>query len=134
MDTERLFDAIRSCWIAETSAEPENWTAANPAFGQCEVSSLIVLEYLGGDLDLHEVFRDGRHLEYHYSNRLPADDTVDLTIGQFRPGDEIQFLRTQAHEFIRANYPRLAPDLASRHRMLRSAVAARLGHQGDWLP
>jgi len=80
--------AIRSAWAADTSANP-NWSDANPASGQCDVTALLVRELLGGDILVANVIRDGDRLERHAWNRLPGGVDVDLTRGQYREGEQL---------------------------------------------
>ena len=81
--------AIRSSWAIETSDDPERWTRANPARGQCVGTSLLVRELLGGEILLANVIREGEWVERHAWNRLPTGVTVDLTRSQFTCGEEL---------------------------------------------
>ena len=127
VDRERLIAAIRESWSTATAAGDAPWSPDNPSRGQCDVTSLVVLEYLGGDLQLAEVRVDGERTEYHYWNLL-ADEVLDLTRGQFRDGEEIVELARHPHDFIRTNYGQSKGDVRHRHEILRSAVIERLGH------
>ncbi|MFF3679294.1 alpha/beta fold hydrolase [Streptomyces sp. NPDC002120] len=85
--------AIRAGWSAETS-EPAGiskvpWTSENPAWGQCDITALVVQDLVGGDLVLGEVFHDGRPEGYHWWNLLPGGVRVDLTREQFRRGETV---------------------------------------------
>ncbi|MEV7833855.1 alpha/beta hydrolase [Streptomyces subrutilus] len=85
--------AIRAGWSAETS-EPADlskvaWNADNPAWGQCDITALVVQDLVGGDLVLGEVFLDGRQEGYHWWNLLPGGIRVDLTREQFRRGEVV---------------------------------------------
>ncbi|MHB0767069.1 YunG family protein [Bradyrhizobium sp. 5.13L] len=46
-DPDQVQDALRKAWSLSTSSQ---WTANNPAAGQCSVTSLLVHELFGGDL------------------------------------------------------------------------------------
>jgi hypothetical protein len=59
--------AIRSAWGSDTTDEPELWSGENPALGQCAVTALVVREYLGGEIVVAGVVRDGRRV-----GRLPG--------------------------------------------------------------
>lgn len=78
--------ALRRSWSAETSADSERWTRANPAWGQCAVSSLVVQDHLGGEL-----LRCHAPGGSHYFNALPDGSWLDTTGEQFgsdfMPGD-----------------------------------------------
>jgi hypothetical protein len=75
---------LRDVWSRDTSAQPDEWTAQNPALGQCAVTALIVQDVCGGDLLRSTV--DGIS---HYWNRLPSGAELDLTFEQFGPGARI---------------------------------------------
>ncbi|MFG2986762.1 alpha/beta fold hydrolase [Streptomyces sp. NPDC048258] len=85
--------AIRAGWSAET-CEPANvtgipWTAENPAWGQCDITAVVVQDIVGGELVLGEVFHDGRQEGYHWWNQLPGGIRIDLTREQFRRGETV---------------------------------------------
>ena len=75
---EPLIAAIREAWTRETSADPRGWSDANPAWGQCAVTALLIQDGHGGDLLRAEV-----NGVSHYWNRLPSGVEVDLTREQF---------------------------------------------------
>ncbi len=64
--------AIRAAWGAETSADPDEWTAENPSRGQCDATAALLRSYLGGEILVADVVRDGQRLESHAWNRLPS--------------------------------------------------------------
>lgn len=74
-----IAEAIKLCWIKETSNQPEKWTATNPALGQCVVTSLIINEMFGGIIIRGEM-KSGQS---HYWN-LVGNDIIDLTKDQFK--------------------------------------------------
>ncbi|MER6315124.1 alpha/beta hydrolase [Streptomyces sp. NPDC001581] len=85
--------AIRAGWSAGTS-EPAGigkvpWTPENPAWGQCDITALVVQDLVGGELVLGEVFHDGRPEGHHWWNLLPGGVRVDLTREQFRRGETV---------------------------------------------
>jgi hypothetical protein len=81
---DRLRSALERAWSAETSSEPEGWSPANPAWGQCAVSALVVQDLLGGEL-VRSIVQDTPH----YWNRLPDGREVDLSLAQFGASPEI---------------------------------------------
>ena len=83
---ELLEEALKSSWIRETSNQPEKWSSANPALGQCVVSSLMVNEMFGGEIIRGE-FKNG---QTHYWN-LVGKNIIDLTKSQFN--GELSFER-----------------------------------------
>jgi hypothetical protein len=52
--------------------------------GQCGTTSLVLNDYLGGDLVVADVFVNDLKDGVHYWNRLPDGRVVDLTRDQFR--------------------------------------------------
>lgn len=127
MDKDRLVAAIRSSWSQATSADSNIWTTDNPSRGQCDVTSLVVLEYLGGDLQLARVYLDGKHVEHHYWNQLSDHEEMDLTRGQFPDDYVIAEPDRVSQDFIRTNYPTIRQELRERHDRLRRAVADKVG-------
>ena len=122
-----LFEAIRASWSRESSADPDRWDEANPALGQCEVTSLVILEYLGGDLQLSRVFVDGELSEHHHHNLLGPDDTVDLTAEQFAGHEEFEEVTRLEHDMVRTRFPELRAEIRDRYDILAPAVVALIG-------
>lgn len=82
---ERLTAAIAQSWSAETTSMPDEWSPDNPARGQCTPTSLIVQDYLGGDLErLVTSYRGNR--ETHYRNIVDGQ-VVDCVRSQY-PTDQ----------------------------------------------
>jgi hypothetical protein len=86
----QLEDAIRASWCSETSDRPETWTSDNPAYQQCDVTARVVRDYLGGEILVAGVVRDGKRVDRHAWNRLPSGLTVDLTREQFCAGERLE--------------------------------------------
>ncbi|MGI9528446.1 MAG: YunG family protein [Acidimicrobiia bacterium] len=125
-DRARVIDAIRGSWSAETSSTPDEWSTEVPAKGQCDASSFVAWEYLGGDLVLGQVFADGAQTEHHYWNRIDGED-LDLTGEQFTNGEDIREIATLGSEQLRTQQGSMKPDVASRIGVMRSLVGERLG-------
>jgi hypothetical protein len=87
---DEVSDAIRSAWSRETSDDPDEWSAENPARGQCAVTALLVRDLLGGEILIANVVRDGRRVDRHAWNRLPSGLDLDLTRSQFRAGEQFE--------------------------------------------
>jgi len=85
-----LEDAIRASWTREISEEPDKWSDENPAFGCCAVTSMVVRDYLGGDLVIAGVVKDGVRVDRHVWNVLPSGLAVDLSRDQFRDGEQYE--------------------------------------------
>ena len=126
-ERESVIRAIRNSWSLETSAE-DAWAADNPAKGQCEVSSFVAWQYLGGDLVLAQVFLDDKQVEHHYWNRIDGED-VDLTREQFRQGERIVEVDVLRDGFLADNMSTMKPEVLGRINVMREKVAARLGKQ-----
>ena len=125
MDRDDVIDAIRQSWCRATSAAPEEWDRDNPARGQCDVSSFVLWEHLGGDLVEGQVFVDGAQTEHHYWNRV-GDEDIDATAEQFRGGEEIREHRVLTSADITARRDQMRSELAERIGLLRTSVDRRL--------
>jgi hypothetical protein len=115
-----LAAVIRAAWALDTCdpVDADDWSAANPARGQCGSTALVIHDLLGGDLLIAEVIRgDGSRQGVHYWNLLPDGNEVDLTRGQFS-GDEV----VQQPRIVRrpAGPPKRCAEqyLRMRHRVL----------------
>ncbi len=85
-----LESAIRESWGRDTSDDPDEWSPSNPARGQCAVTAMVVRDFVGGEILLANVLRDGRRVERHAWNRLPSGVSVDLTRSQFKHGEQYE--------------------------------------------
>ena len=111
--------AIRAAWSQKTSDDPDEWSEANPARGQCAVTALLVRELLGGEILVANVLRDGVRVDRHAWNRLPSGLTLDLTREQFTQGE--RFAEPRVEE------PVLTHRHPGRFATLRERVRSRLG-------
>lgn len=114
-----LESAIRRAWARDTSDDPDEWSPANPARGQCAVTALLVRELLGGEILVANVLRDGRRVERHAWNRLPSGLSLDLTRDQFASGESLGEPAVEE--------PALTHRHPERFAALRSRVHAELG-------
>ena len=81
-DEERVRGALTHAWSRETAVQ---WTAENPASGQCNVTAAVVHDLFGGEL-----LRTPLPGVMHYYNRIDGR-RVDLTDSQFTaPGARFQ--------------------------------------------
>jgi predicted GNAT family acetyltransferase len=119
MTLAELEDAVRAAWGADTTDEPERWSPANPALGQCDVTALLVRELLGGEILVANVVRDGRRVGNHAWNRLPSGLAVDLTRTQFVDGEAL------GEPTVRE--PAIATGATERYRVFAARVRARVG-------
>ena len=113
-EMQALFDVLRQVWRADTSFDPDGWSPANPAFGQCAVTALIVQEAFGGEL-LRGAYADGSH----YWNRLPQGIEVDLTAEQFEARPTFDTTEPRSRVYVLSN-----PDTCARYEALRRRVDA----------
>jgi hypothetical protein len=114
--------AIRDAWGRDTSDDPDDWSEANRARGQCAVTALVIRELLGGEILAANVLRDGVCVERHAWNRLPSGVTIDLT--------REQFVRGECFGEPRAEEPALTQRHPERFATLRERVRSRLGLDG----
>jgi len=82
---------------------------------------MVIQDLVGGELILGQVHVDGVKVGHHWWNRLPDGTTVDLTAGQFHPGEtvtgsEVRRRPPDAPRRCRGQY------LLLRHRMLGGLV------------
>ena len=73
-DPDEIQRALRKAWSLTTSSQ---WTASNPAAGQCNVTALLIHEVFGGDL-LKTPLAAGDH----FYNRIDGR-RFDFTASQF---------------------------------------------------
>jgi hypothetical protein len=85
----QLEQAIREAWSLDTADEDDGWTPENPSRGQCDITTLVVHDLLGGEVLGADVYLDGARIEGHMWNRLASGVDVDLTRDQFRRGEVI---------------------------------------------
>ncbi|MFI8850654.1 hypothetical protein ACIGW3_10785 [Streptomyces sp. NPDC053499] len=125
-ELDRIEGALRASWGADTCApddlERAGWSPANPAWGQCDVTALVVHDLLGGELMCGEVYAEsGGRQGFHWWNRLPDGSEIDLTRDQFRAGqvvmEGVSVPRPMGHSLRRA----------AEYTLLRTRVWERLG-------
>ncbi|HEY3612842.1 MAG TPA: hypothetical protein VGK92_04015 [Gaiellales bacterium] len=88
-----LAAALRTAWAADMCSPDDlgraGWSRENPAWGQCDITALVVNDCLGGDLVVGEVELAGEPHGHHWWNRLDDGLELDLTREQFRLGQVI---------------------------------------------
>lgn len=87
VELSRIELALRSCWSSETAWSPAQWSAANPAAGQCWSSAYVVRTLLGGEIVHAQVLPETDPKLWHAWNRLPDGVELDITREQF-PSDQ----------------------------------------------
>lgn len=85
MELETVADALRESWGPDTCSPEDipSWSAGNPARGQCATTAVVLHDYFGGSLVMGEVIVEGVRVDYHWWNRMPDGEEVDITRGQF---------------------------------------------------
>lgn len=125
---QELSEALRISWAADTAYNPEEWSQENKARGQCVVSSLIVQDYLGGELIRYEV-NEGSLRETHYMNQLPDGTVVDTTSSQYTLPVNMRRKPIDAGEFTSIRNKRLADEsTATRYEILKNRVDLHLAY------
>ena len=114
-----LEQAIRASWTREISEEPDKWSDDNPAYGCCAVTAMVVRDYLGGDLVIGGVVKDGVRVDRHVWNVLPSGLAVDLSRDQFRDGEDYEAPQPLNETTV--------PGTQERYELLAARVRARLG-------
>ncbi len=71
---DQLLSMLRESWSTETSSQ---WLPENPARGQCNVTSLVVQDFFGG-----EILKTAASGGWHFYNRI-AGERHDFTASQF---------------------------------------------------
>jgi hypothetical protein len=85
-DPDEIQRALRRAWSSSTASQ---WTANNPAAGQCNVTALLIHELFGGEL-LKTPLPDGDH----FYNRIEGQ-RYDFTASQF--DQPIAYMDLPAH-------------------------------------
>ncbi len=124
MDHQAITAAIEASFTGDTSVH-DDWTAANPARGHCDVASFVAWEHLGGDLVLGEVHVDGVFQEHHYWNRI-GDVDVDFTQSQFAGHEVITEKAVHDSALLAEKRGTMQPELLARIGAFRAAVATEL--------
>lgn len=79
---QQVTHALQQSWATDTSFDGDVLSAGNPARGQCVVSSLVMQDYVGGDLARARVTGQGID-EKHYYNVLDDGTVIDTTGQQY---------------------------------------------------
>lgn len=121
---QTIVDALQIAWGADTAYDPNDWSDKNRARGQCVVSSLIIQDYLGGELLRYSVDEGTLH-ETHYMNRLSSGVVIDTTGSQYDHPVTMRIKPIQLDGFKSIRDKRLA-DTATRKRY--EILKARVDH------
>lgn len=116
---------FKRVWIRETSAFPERWSPANPAYGQCLATSWVAKQYLGGQV-IQAVFTDRPIV--HFWNVLPSGEKYDFTDSQFQ-GEFIPWHNAHCEILtseLFGTYCKIFPGVADRYGLFTKRFYERL--------
>ena len=106
---EKLINALQKSWGTDTGFAPEDIVKVNPARAQCVPSSLVVQDYLGGEIVRYHVTGDGIN-EKHYFNILEDGTKVDTTGCQYSVPVKMELAPVDLKGFKSVREKRLADD------------------------
>jgi hypothetical protein len=119
---QNIVDALQLAWGADTAYDPNDWSDDNRARGQCVVSSLVVQDYLGGELLRYSIDKETLH-ETHYVNKLDNGATVDTTASQYNYPVNMRVKPIQLDNFKSIREKRLADESTrKRYEILKRRV------------
>ncbi|WP_313880732.1 alpha/beta fold hydrolase [Streptomyces silvisoli] len=123
----RIQRALHASWAADTCSADDvaraPWQPDNPAWGHCDITSLVVHDLFGGELVLGRVRLGDEERGHHWWNRLPGGAEVDLTREQFRLGESVVGGRTVPRP------PGLPVRRRAEYLLLRDRLARQLGSE-----
>lgn len=123
---ENILKALHDSWSSDTCFVAAEWSLENPARGQCVVSSLVVQEFLGGDLIRYQINGPGFE-EMHYANILPDQTILDTTGSQYTAPVSLTVLPVDLKGFSSIREKRLAdPTTRKRYDRLLMRVSNHL--------
>jgi hypothetical protein len=120
---EQLTHALRLSWSADTCYDAHEWTKENPGRGQCVSSSLVLQDYLGGDLLRYHV-TEGELDEKHYCNVLDNGTIIDTTGLQYEFPVNLRLKPVDLRDFTSIREKCLADSgTRRRYELLKSRVS-----------
>jgi len=131
---KQIIKALEASWSGDTAYNKSDWTPENPARGQCVVSSLVVQDYLGGDLVKCAV--DAENLqESHYFNKLDDGTMLDVTGKQYTFPVNFRLVPVSHEGFESIRDKRLSDDdTRLRYKILKSRVDSFLPQSKESAP
>lgn len=119
---QNIVDTLQLAWGVDTAYDPNDWGDDNRARGQCVVSSLVVQDYLGGELLRYSIDEGDLH-ETHYVNRLDNGVVIDTTASQYNHPVDMRLKPIQLDGFRSIREKRLADESTrKRYEILKSRV------------
>lgn len=121
-DIQTIIDALQLAWGADTAYDPNDWSEENKARGQCVVSSLVIQDYVGGELLRYSIDEGNLH-ETHYVNRLDHGAILDTTASQYQQPVTMRIKPIHLGGFASIREKRLADDSTrKRYKILKDRV------------
>ena len=118
--------ALEASWGPDTAFNRGEWTKENNARGQCVVSSLVVQDYLGGELLRCAIDNETLH-ETHYFNQLQDGTLVDTTKNQYTELVSMKIIPVAYEGFSSIREKRLSDDdTRQRYELLKQRVDSYL--------
>jgi hypothetical protein len=122
LNMQVIINALRSSWSKDTAFNPSEWSEDNRARGQCVVSSLVIQDYLGGELVRYMIDEGNLH-ETHYANMLDGGAILDTTASQYSRPVTMCIKPIDLKGFASARKKRLADDSTrKRYEILKARV------------
>ncbi len=117
MDIKHVEKAIKQSWDKDTCYPKlaDQWTAENPALGQCAVTALIIQHYFNGEILYCE------HTN-HYWNKLPDGKKIDLTKMQFAKDTKICQDKIKSRDEILNSQSAIQAKTAQRYQLLKQRI------------
>lgn len=117
----RLSSALREAWSSETCypGSKEEWTSQLPELGQCAVTSLVVQDFLGGQIVKNDAF-------HHYWNKLDSGACIDFTRAQFRGKGAIPIETQISRDDILKGDKAASANTTKRYKKLKTMVKRKL--------
>lgn len=106
---QKLQDALHKSWGTDTGFAPEDILKSNPARAQCVPSSLVVQDYLGGEIVRYHVIGEGID-EKHYFNVLDDGTEFDTTGCQYSVPVKMELAPFDLGKYKSVREKRLADD------------------------
>ena len=121
-----IVHALQLAWSTDTAYNPNDWSESNKARGQCVVSSLVVQDYLGGDMLRYSVDEGDLH-ETHYVNKLDDGTVIDTTASQYKQPVNLRVKPIHLDGFESIRDKRLADEgTRRRYEILKNRVSRLL--------
>ena len=119
---QTIINALQFSWAADTAFDTSEWSEENKARGQCVVSSLVIQDYLGGELVRYTIEEGDLH-ETHYANVLDGGVILDTTASQYIQPVTMRIKPVELKNFASIREKRLADDSTrKRYEILKARV------------